>query len=380
MEKLPQLRFVFDRKNVATKSTDKNRRKGLVQIEVLHNRKRKYYSTGVKLYLEQWNATGENHVIKSAYAVELNASLKQQMSELMTMYQSIAQQGNINLADAAKLEMLNITFTDYIQNLIDKNGKQRASTKNLYTYTLSHIAKSNIFGRVRDISYKQVYDFYNYLLARNLSTTTVKTYMNELGVFINSAIRENLLAENPLTKLNIPKGRSKDRVRLTEAELQLLISTNLSNTLSKVRDVFVFQCYTGLAYSDVRSLNPAMFVQENGKWFIERNRTKTQTHYRIMVLPPALSILEKYSFRLPTMCLGNYSTYLKKVAAKCGVKKHLTSHVGRHTFATWALSKGVPIEIVSKMLGHTNIKTTQIYAKILARDVDAQFDMLAGLF
>ena len=99
-----------------------------------------------------------------------------------------------------------------------------------------------------------------------------------------------------------------------------------------------------------------------------------------MLLKPAAAILAKYGGTLPKLVSFTYHRRLQRIAKAAGITKHVTSHVGRHTFATWALSHGVPIEIVSKMLGHTNIETTQIYAKILAKDVDAQFERLDGLF
>jgi site-specific recombinase XerD len=168
-----------------------------------------------------------------------------------------------------------------------------------------------------------------------------------------------------------------ERVALTENELEKITNYDISiERIRVVRDIFLFSCYTGLAYADVKKLKRTDIVDgiDGGKWIISR-RQKTDITARIPLLQPALDIILKYAFYpqctgtncvLPVLTNQKMNAYLKEIADCCGINKSLTYHIARHTFATTiTLSNGVPIETVSKMLGHRNLKTTQHYAKIL---------------
>ena len=115
--------------------------------------------------------------------------------------------------------------------------------------------------------------------------------------------------------------------------------------------------------------------------YLRDQRKKTSTEYFVYLLPPAVEVLRKYSYKLPIVCAQQYNMRLKALAAICGLKRGLSSHVARHTFATTiTLSQGVPMHVLQKMMGHTNIKTTQIYAKVLAEDVEREFSRLSSLY
>lgn len=183
------------------------------------------------------------------------------------------------------------------------------------------------------------------------------------------------------------KGKTKnvDRYYLNQKELsQIAAKQFISERLRQVRDVFVFCCFTGLAYVDVFKLKQEHIQKGNdGERWIFTNRQKTKTRSAIPLLPTAINILDQYSENkvcinngnlLPVPSNQKMNEYLKEIADLCGIEKKLTSHIARHTFATTVtLLNGVPIESVSKMLGHTNIRTTQHYAKIL--DIKVGIDM-----
>lgn len=154
-----------------------------------------------------------------------------------------------------------------------------------------------------------------------------------------------------------------------------------------VRDAFVFSCYTGLAYADISTLTHDNIVKGiDGEWWIKTFRTKTDTRTNIPLLPKAVEIMEKYQNHpyalaknkvIPMSSNQKMNAYLKELAIICGIEKNLTYHLARHTFATTVtLTNGVPIESVSQMLGHTNIKTTQIYAKVVERKVSDDMKLL----
>ena len=156
----------------------------------------------------------------------------------------------------------------------------------------------------------------------------------------------------------------------------MLESVKLDGPLDKVRDLWVFCSYTGLSYSDMAKLSPSDIVASEGKKMIIDKRIKTGTPYKIVLLPKALAILDKYGGTLPAITNQKCNYFLKVIGPAAGIKKNLTMHMARHTFATWALSKGVRIEVVSKMLAHADITTTQIYAKVMQREVEKGYELL----
>jgi integrase len=200
------------------------------------------------------------------------------------------------------------------------------------------------------------------------------------------ALRKGWLQRDPFLGFNMAL-REVEREALTEEEFQAMESKTFpAERLTHVRDIFLFSCFTGLAYADLQKLKRSEISTgiDGGKWIFTR-RQKTDSPSRIPLLPMALEILEKYSDHpqcqikdkvLPILSNQKMNAYLKEIADCCGISKCLTFHIARHTFATTiTLSNGVPIETVSKMLGHRNLKTTQHYAKILDKKVSQ--DMLA---
>ena len=180
------------------------------------------------------------------------------------------------------------------------------------------------------------------------------------------------IPENPYNHFEDKRGRYKPRKPLTRDELEALRSLPLSGRLDRVRDLFVFCCYTGLAVADLAAFSYEQHVVErNGMLYIDGNRIKTGTEFFTPLLKPARDILTKYDNKLPVISGQKYNDYLHVIEAKLGLKKPLTSHVARHTFATTVcLGNDIPIETVSKMLGHRHVSTTEIYAKVLQENVE----------
>ena len=147
--------------------------------------------------------------------------------------------------------------------------------------------------------------------------------------------------------------------------------------LAKVHDLFVFQMYTGLSYADTQNFDISEYKQIDGVWKNIGERIKTGVAYTSQLLPPVVEILERYDWQVPKISNDEYNIMLKALGMASGIERPLHSHMARHTFATYMLRNGVPIEHVSKMLGHTNIKQTQRYAKIVAADIHDDFDKIA---
>lgn len=159
---------------------------------------------------------------------------------------------------------------------------------------------------------------------------------------------------------------------MTAEELKKVKDAQIdSETICRVRDLFIFQAYTGISYADLAKFNFKRDVQKRGnKYVILDIRLKTEENYFIVLLSPAMEILKKYDYVLPIISNQQYNLRLKIVADYAGLDRNLTVHMSRHTFATMCLNNGVKMENVSKMLGHTNVRTTQQYAKVLNAEVE----------
>ena len=215
---------------------------------------------------------------------------------------------------------------------------------------------------------------------RNCNHNTAIKYIANFRKIVNRCIRNGWLKQDPFVGFKMTK-REVERVALTEKELQAIMSKQFPTyRLDLVRDIFIFCCFTGLAYADVKKLKRAEIGIgiDGGKW-IFTSRQKTETLSRIPLLPLTLALIDKYKEHpqcsnnerlLPVLSNQKMNTYLKEIADACEIAKNFTFHIARHTFATTVtLSNGVPIETVSKMLGHRNLRTTQHYAKILDKKV-----------
>ena len=245
---------------------------------------------------------------------------------------------------------------------------------------------------ISDINHKFITDLEFYLKTerKNAHNTAIK-YIKNFKKIVRIALANGWIDKDPFSNF---KATVKDVERefLTEEEIQTLVSKDLHvNRLDQVRDIFVFNCFTGLAYADVKKLSDADIVIgiDGSKW-IKTNRTKTDVKSSIPLLPTAIAILEKYKNNpvannanklLPVLSNQKMNAYLKEIATICKIEKNFSTHLARHTFATTVtLTNGVSLESVSKMLGHKSIKTTQHYAKIVDRKVSDDMLILKEKF
>lgn len=192
---------------------------------------------------------------------------------------------------------------------------------------------------------------------KELRATNRTCLSQNIETYINDAIQREIISENPYTSIKIERGKSKQRRYLSEQELQQIIEADMpTECLKKVRDVFVFQCFTGLAYVDLMSFDFSKVVERNGQYVIHDVRQKSGENFYLVLLSPAIEILKRYGFKLPLTSNQKYNSNLKNVARNAKLERNLTSHMGRHTFAVYCLNNGVPIEILAKMMGHSDIK------------------------
>ncbi|MHB8208663.1 site-specific integrase [Mucilaginibacter sp.] len=242
---------------------------------------------------------------------------------------------------------------------------------------------------IKRLDYNFINDFNHYLkLDGGIQPISAAKYLKHLKKVVNNYIlKPKLLRDNPFSEFK-SKAKVKEREFLSQQQLNRLIKKEFKIArVANVRDIFVFCCYTGLSYADVKKLtrNEIMTGIDGGQW-IFTHRKKNDNSSRIPLLKPALQIIAKYKDHpkcvnegvvLPVLSNQKMNSYLKEIADACDITQNLTFHLSRHTFATTVtLTNGVPIESVSKMLGHVDIKTTQHYAKVIDTKVSQDMKKL----
>ena len=231
-----------------------------------------------------------------------------------------------------------------------------------------------------EMSQQFVEDYMFWLLTKKeCSHNTSTKYLKNFKKIILLALAKGWLKKDPFAEYKFTL-EAVERDFLEDSEIQKLLSKEITiSRLAQVRDTFIFCCFTGLAFSDVKQLKSSnIVVDSNGVKWIRKARQKTKIMCNIPLREIPLKILEKYAddkyclvhdVLLPVMCNQKVNAYLKELADICGITKILTTHTARHTFATYALANGVSMESVAKMLGHTNLNMTRHYARTLDRTV-----------
>lgn len=298
-----------------------------------------------------------------------------------------------------KPRMLMEIFEEHNEQMKALIGREFAErTHERYTTSLKHTRDFMKWKyRVTDIDIKKLnyefihhYEFWLKSVRKCDHNTTVK-YLSNFKKIVNICIKNGWFVRDPFVGFKLTK-REVERPFLTEEELDRIIEKKfIMPRMSQVRDIFVFCCYTGLAYADVEKLTrDEITTGIDGEKWIWTSRQKTETTTRIPLLPQALEIIDRHKDDpqcvnknriLPVLSNQKMNAYLKEIADICEIKKKMTFHTARHTFATTVtLTNGVPIETVSKMLGHRNLKTTQHYAKILDLKVSEDMGVLRAKF
>ena len=303
------------------------------------------------------------------------------------------------LGTEERQRMLVPIFQDHNNKIKELVGKEYApGTLERYNTSLKHTIefmqwKYNVSDiDITKIDHAFISDYEFWLRSvRNCANNTAVKYIKNFNKIIKICLANDWLDKNPFANYK-SKVKEVERVYLTEAEIQSIIEKDFkTERLSLVRDIFIFSCFTGLAYIDVKNLTKShiSFGIDGEKW-IFTHRQKTESASKIPILPVTQMIIDKYENHpqcnnedklLPILSNQKMNAYLKEIAGVCEIEKELTFHIARHTFATTVtLTNGVPIESVSKMLGHRNLRTTQHYAKVLDRKVSEDMKILKDKF
>ena len=366
----------------------------------LNNERLSLGSTGVSVKSSQWDKEKER--IKGRTTEALNTNL--QLDNIASGLQSIFRR--IEMSDVVSLERIKSEFLgkkeeiDTLMQLFEKHNGDVAkqvgvsvgkATLQKYNVCKRHFSeflekqykRSDL--KLTELTYVVIREFDLYLRTEvgqnpNTATKTMKTFKTitllgqKMGVLLHDPFMNHRFHIEPV-----------NRGFLTDEEILLIANKDLGiSRLELVRDIFIFSCFTGLAYIDVSNLTPDHIVTLGDKQWIMTQRQKTSVETNVLLLDIPKAIIAKYGGKtyrngklFPMLTNQKTNSYLKEIADICGIKKNLTFHLARHTFATMSLSKGVPMESVSKMLGHTNIRTTQIYARITNKKIEHDMEELA---
>lgn len=381
--KYPTTRFVFDRKNTATKTKD-----ALIQVEVLLSGKKKYISTGVKVYKDQWNS--KSFICNRDDMFKLNDRINSTKAIVDEYIVGLAKKKEPFDWDAFNrfLQFNNdgkITFLDYISQRIEQRGDLSLSTKKSHRKIVSSLMNHGKIVSFDELTKANIADYYDFLLGRkitkigkdgkeykvNMAPQTVWGYMKILRTYIHDAMAHDLLDRDPSIGIKVRRGNTETQRWLTEDEVKMIEEAEMPNgSLARVRDLFILSCYSGMAFSDLMDFNPEKLEKEGDYTYLVGKRVKTGQEYIVLVLPKVKEILEKYDYKLPRYSNQQFNHRLKKVAEEAGINKEISSHWGRHTAAMMFLNRGIRMETVAKALGHSSIKITeQVYASILKRTI-----------
>jgi site-specific recombinase XerD len=362
-----QLSFIFDRRKVADNDTSK----GLLQIEVrmTGTNLRKLFSTGIYLYKNQFTPkngfTCRNH--PNAPAITGAAARMFRKIEAFALSEKCTR-----LEDVKNWDRDDATVTSVVEFMLS-SLRQRNPTEATIEHHNILIRQVSEYGKMKtfaDVTYENIVGFDGFLRRTIQSQPVLYKRHNTFKSYIVDAVNRGLCKSNPYLQFKVQKGKSKTPVFLEENEVQRIMSyTPEVAKMEHVRDMFVFQCFTGLACVDLMNFTRESVSELEGLKVIRSSRIKTDESFVALLLPQAQRIAEKYDYNLPKMSNQKYNDYLKLLGVGSGIKKKLTSHVARHTFATYLINKNIPIESVSKALGHASIRQTQHYARLAGKTV-----------
>ena len=384
----------------------KQNKKGLspIEVSITSKGKRIYFCTGKHLSATDWNKEKQAVKGKSEEAQLINGYLIQLRNKIYQKEIELLQKGYLITA-----ELLKEAITDKVEALNEKtlldvlnehNTERKAmvgktvapATYWVFEYT-GRLFKEFIQKKyerkdlyLREINLGFIQGFHAYLLGeKKMGQNSCTKHLKFLKKLLNLAVANSYISYNPVNAYKVEREPVEVDF-LDEEELRKIINFDTPlPRLERAKDMFLFGCLTGLSYIDIKTLTPEHFEKDNtGRIWIKKRRVKTGVLSRIPLLPIAKLILDKYKGGeklLPIQDPADINKYLKDIAILCGINKRICFHTSRHTFAsTITLANNISLEVVSKMLGHTNTRMTAHYAKLIDKCIGEQMDKLMDTF
>lgn len=374
MDKI-KYRLVYNRKKQLNKQG-----MALVQAEALLNQRKVYFKTNIYLKPEHWDKQ-TSQVCNHPQANDLNSMLFEFVLHLQAIELSLWKRGipvTLSLLkDAIKKDKpVNVTFPVFARTYVQESDRKRSTKENLLT-TVTVLQEFRPGIDFKDITYTFLRDFEVHLKEKGNSVNTIAKHLRQLRTLVNEAINQGYIPSDayPFRKYKIKQEKGRKEF-LTPDELKRLENLDVDKKLRHVLDAFLFCCYTGLRYSDFCQLTPENIIRVNGKRWLYFKSVKTDVEIRLplhlLFEGKALAVLERYDIVTDFAKIGPNSEankYLAQLATLARIRKHITYHTARHTCATLLVHQGVPITTVQKLLGHTSVRTTEVYSEVLSNTI-----------
>lgn len=362
--------------------------KSAVQFEVYISRAERLYVSvpGVKIEPKYWDS--KLNLVKPGCsdAVVFNASIIALKEKLNTIAEKLIKSGQIITKDIFKKAIQEggeeMTLNEYLEKQIQQD--RYSVEDSTYKRLTSFLKNFNNFGELHfnELTSNTIREYHIHLLKTMQPGSTSKNH-KALSKYLRRAMNDGLISKNPYLNFKIPPAPRRTTF-LTSEELDSIRQKIINNDrLNVVKDMFLFMCLTGLEYIDLQMLKHTDIIEKEGNSFIIKPRKKTNEVYAIPLLSEALEIISRYpatkenkDFVFPRRSNQKLNTYLVEIATLCNIEKPLTTIIARHTFATNMLSRGLPLETISHILGHSTTKTTRIYAKLITSKITADLQRL----
>ena len=390
--------IVFDHRGRTSKGKE-----GPLELRVIIDRRPFYIGTGIRVRASEFRygkVVGRDDAKElnerlAAFMRSANEEVTRRVNEKLPIDARVIRRKVYGLGDDDAEKDEKVEFIDWLKQEIDGLRLAEGTLKHYRTL----VDRLRQFGKMKewnDLTTANICKWDSWLhglkarqsdadvkagvAAPYISDAAVYNYHKCLKALLNRAVMFDMIERNPYDRLRgqFKRGEQENVEYLTAEEVEAFVQMHpvAGSKMAVARDLFVFQLYTGLSFSDAQAFSIKDYKLVDGKWVNVGKRVKTGVAYVSQLLPPAVEVLEKYGMQLPKIQNADYNHCLKVLGIDAGIEKPLHSHLARHTFATMMLREGVRIEHVSKMLGHTNITTTQRYAKVMADAIRADFNMI----
>ena len=382
--KEPRIAVVYDYKH---EGSNEDMVLGTVWLRVYYTRtSRKYISTGVRVLPCHWS--DKFWVIGREDAAQLNRVIREQVKKAeKTISAALEEQDDMPGVKAMKVDRRDASFLDFMAAEIDK-AKIKPDTRIHHLATYSMLMEWGRMRRFEDVTKQNILAFIDWIANREvmkpsldgtlkpvkIKQCTVYDHWSRLRKYISIAQGENLIPMYVTKNVTIEKGEYGERVHLSDEEMDKWIHTRMPLPgLEMARLRFIVQMGCGMSFSDLMSKDFTKCEEIDGCTVLYERRNKTGADFFCVILPFAVEILRRWDWQIPPIGNTNYNKFLASVAAHLGIDKHITCHVARHTYACYCLRHGVRIEAVKRTLGHRRLETTQIYARLVDKDVLEEF-------